>query len=51
MKRTVIALITFCVAAVGSVVAFTALTLNRVARLPLTQYAWEPADRNPVGNE
>lgn len=51
MKRTVIAVITFCVAALGSLIAFSAITLRRIAIMPVTQYAWDTADGSPVNNE
>ncbi len=51
MKRNIIAVVTLCVAALGSIAAFTAVTLKRVAEMRLTQYAWDKADTTPVGIE
>lgn len=41
MQRKLIALITFIVAIVGGLVAFTAVTLRKVAHMRLTQYAYD----------
>ncbi len=51
MKRTVIAIVTVAVAAVGSLAAFIALTVRRVTHMRLTQYAWDSTDKSPVGAE
>lgn len=51
MKRTLVAVLTLTVAAMGSLVAFMALTLRRVATMRLTQYAWDSADTSPIGAE
>ncbi len=48
MKRTVIAVVTIIVAAVGSLAALIALTTHRILHMRLTQYAWDSTDTSPV---
>jgi uncharacterized protein YxeA len=49
MKRTIIAIIAVVTAIAGSVVAFTAITMHRIANMRLSQYAYDHSDNSPIG--
>lgn len=51
MKRTLAAILTITVAALGSLAAFVAVTLRRVSVMRVTQYAWDSTDKSPIGAE